>query len=712
MTSVLTTGGIAIGVMCLTLAAIHVLMARRLPNAVANRWFAVTAALAAINAFIEPLAFSTGDIGSHVPALKWAIFVQGLCWIAFVWYVRYYSGTARRWLAWLVSAGFGIALVVHVVSPYGVLYSEIQSLRIVRLPWGESYSLPQGPLNPWRIVSDTAILLLVVYVADAGLSLVRRGSRHRARRLAAATTCLLVALIHGSLVDLGVLTQPYLMSYAFLALLVVVGLDLADDAVRAAKLSRQVRESERRWSALLQKARLLVATMDGRGVVQDVNPFFSHQTGFTDEDVVGKPLDELLPSEERDRIAGVLAQARTADVLDSTDTRLRTKEGNELAIHWSHVPLTGDGGESAGMVSVGADVTEQRRAEIARDRAVRELEQLRDRLKEENLYLREEIQLDRGGMNMVGESDALAYVRHRIREVGMTDTTVLIHGETGVGKELVAHAIYTCGGRSDRPFIRVPCAALPSSLIESELFGHVAGAYTGATGERKGRFELADGGTILLDEVGELPLELQGKLLRVLQEGEFERVGSSTTIHVDVRVLAATNRDLSAEVAAGRFRSDLYFRLNVFPITVPPLRDRRSDIPLLVEHIVRTIAQRLGRHLTEVPASVLRQLQNYDWPGNVRELGNVLERAVITSRAPELRLPEPLVSAPVESPEEADGNGEWLRPLKDIEKQHIQRTLGWTKGRIAGPGGAAEILGLHPNTLRSRMQKLGISAKR
>lgn len=712
MTNVLMTAGIAIGTICLTLAAIHLVVARRLPHSSAHRWFAVAAAFAAANAFIEPFAFTSDELDPHALALKWSILFQGLCWIAFVWYVRHYSGTARRWLAWVISVGFSIALVVHVISPHGVLFSEIRSLRVFELPWGEAYALPRGPANPWRIVSDLTILLLVVFVADAGISLLRRGSRRRGRRLAAATGFLLVALVHGSLVDLGVLNQPYLMSVAFLAVVVVMGLDLADDAARAAALSRQIRENERKWSALLKKVQLFVTSFDGSGIVDYVNPFFSRVTGFVNEDVIGRPLDELLPSNERARVSAEFARVLDGDALDSTESHLRTKQGGERAVHWSHVLMSGDDGRPAGLLSIGADVTEQRRAEVARDEAMHELEQLRDRLREENLYLREEIQLDRGGMNMVGESDALAYVRHRIQAVCATDATVLIHGETGVGKELVAHAIHARSPRGNKPFIRVPCAALPPSLIESELFGHVAGAYTGATRERQGRFELADGGTILLDEVGELPLELQGKLLRVLQEGEFERVGSSTTIHVDVRVLAATNRDLAKEIEAGHFRNDLYFRLNVFPITVPPLRDRRSDIPLLVDHFVRSISQRLGRHITEVPASVLRQLKQYDWPGNVRELENVLERAVITSQEPELRLPEPLVSVAAESSGETHSGDEWLQPLKDVEKQHIQRALAWTKGRIAGPGGAAAILGLHPNTLRSRMQKLGVRSGR
>jgi PAS domain S-box-containing protein len=498
------------------------------------------------------------------------------------------------------------------------------------------------------------------------------------------------------------------MSAAFLGVVVLMGLDLADDAVRAAELSRQVAENDRKWARLLEKAKLLITSLDGQGNVDYVNPFFSNVTGFSADDVVGKPLGELLPSNDRARVSAEFARALDGDGPSSSETHLVTRDGGDRAVHWSHVILSDPDGEAAGLLSIGADVTDQRQAETARDEAMRELEQLKDRLAEENLYLREEIQLDRGGMNMVGESDALAYVRHRIQDVCATGATVLIHGETGVGKELVAHAIHTCSARSDKPFIRVPCAALPPSLIESELFGHVAGAYTGATGERQGRFELADGGTLLLDEVGELPLELQGKLLRVLQESEFERVGSSTTVHVDVRVLAATNRNLAKEVEAGRFREDLYYRLNVYPITVPPLRDRKSDIPLLVDHLVRSLSQRMGRDITEIPASILRKLREYDWPGNVRELENVLERAVITSPGRELRLPEALASAPAETHAPTDSNEDFLRPLRDVEKQHIQRVLENSRGRIAGPGGAAEILGLHPNTLRSRMQKLGV----
>jgi transcriptional regulator with GAF, ATPase, and Fis domain len=290
---------------------------------------------------------------------------------------------------------------------------------------------------------------------------------------------------------------------------------------------------------------------------------------------------------------------------------------------------------------------------------------------------------------------------------------VLILGETGVGKELIARTIHKESPRSGGPFVVVNCAALPPSLIESELFGHEKGAFTGADRQRRGRFELAHRGTIFLDEVGELPLEMQPKLLRVLQEGEIERVGGSQPIPVDVRVIAATNRDLKADIGAGRFREDLFYRISVYPITVPPLRDRREDIPSLVRHFTRHFARRRGRDISEIPAEVMRRLDSYQWPGNVRELQNVIERAVLTSTGGVLKLAGPLLndSGKPTSPD-APEMGEGLMTLDDLERRHIERVLASTRGKISGPGGAAEVLGLHANTLRYRMKKLGITVGR
>ncbi len=309
--------------------------------------------------------------------------------------------------------------------------------------------------------------------------------------------------------------------------------------------------------------------------------------------------------------------------------------------------------------------------------------------------------------SMVGDSPALRRVHEQIAQVAPTDSTVLIQGETGTGKELVARAIHDGSKRRERPLVRINCAALPRELVESELFGHEKGAFTGALQQRRGRFELADGGSLLLDEVGELPLEAQAKLLRVLQEHEFERVGGTRTLRADVRVIAATNRDLQAQVRDGRFRADLYYRLNVFPIVVPPLRERRGDIPQLLRHFAAKAARKLGRGVDGIAAPFTERAIAYDWPGNIRELENLVERALIMCDGALLDGSELFVgtppAAPVSSPPTA---GETT--LVDVERAHIVHVLERTRGVIEGDAGAARLLGLHPSTLRGRMRKLGI----
>ena len=303
---------------------------------------------------------------------------------------------------------------------------------------------------------------------------------------------------------------------------------------------------------------------------------------------------------------------------------------------------------------------------------------------------------------IVGSSQELRAVLEQVRMVASTDATVLIGGETGTGKELIAHAIHTLSHRTMRPFVKVNCAAIPAELLESELFGHEKGSFTGAVAQRIGRFESAHGGTLFLDEIGELPLHLQTKLLRVLQEQEFERVGGSRTIQVNVRIVAATNQDLKKMVAESRFRADLYYRLAVFPVRVPPLRERREDVPLLARYFVQKHARRMGRHIESIPADVLDALTKYDWPGNIRELQNVIERSVVLSNGPELHIDAPEMigrAAPVVS----YGRASNLTELS--ERARILQVLKETRGQVGGPGGAASRLGLKRTTLQSRIRK-------
>ncbi len=335
------------------------------------------------------------------------------------------------------------------------------------------------------------------------------------------------------------------------------------------------------------------------------------------------------------------------------------------------------------------------------ENALEEIRQLKDQLEAERAYLQEEIKLEFNHENIIGRSDEIKYVFYKVEQIASSDTNVLVLGETGTGKELVARAIHGLSQRKDRALVKMNCAALPSNLIESELFGHEKGAFTNAHSRRLGRFEVANGTTLFLDEIGELPLDLQPKLLQVIETGEFERLGSSETIKVDVRIIAATNRNLEAEVRKGTFREDLWYRLNIFPITLPPLRARREDIPLLVHFFVDKISKRLGKSIRVIPVSVMSALESYHWPGNIRELENVLERAVINSSGPKLHLVDELKQP---SKDLTNAN----RSLADVERAYIVRVLEQTRWKVSGENSAAEILGLNRSTLRARMRKLDI----
>jgi transcriptional regulator with GAF, ATPase, and Fis domain len=358
--------------------------------------------------------------------------------------------------------------------------------------------------------------------------------------------------------------------------------------------------------------------------------------------------------------------------------------------------------------NVFASAIERRRADLDLQQAYVEIRKLKDHLEAENVTLREEIKISIKDDELIGKSHAFRTVLHQVEQVGPTDSTVLLLGDTGTGKGLIARRIHEQSERKDRPLVIVNCAALPAALIESELFGHEKGAFTGAVDRKIGRFELADGGTIFLDEVGDLPLELQAKLLRILQDHEFERLGSSTTRTVDTRVIAATNRNLDMLIEKGEFRADLYYRLSVFPIRIPSLRERRDDIPLLVWFFITNLQGRLGKTFERVPAPVMDALISYDWPGNIRELRNIVERAMILSPGPKLELGDILpvgrtgmsVSAP--TPERPGAS------LEEVESAHIISVLEECGWRVRGKDGAAERLGLKRSTLQSRMQKLGI----
>ena len=378
------------------------------------------------------------------------------------------------------------------------------------------------------------------------------------------------------------------------------------------------------------------------------------------------------------------------------------KQGKERYYIRLFSPVTDAQNKVTHVIGYGQEITDLKKSENALREALKEVKYLKDRLQAENTYLQEEIKLTHNFEKIVTRNKKYKEVLASIKQVAATSATVLILGETGTGKELLARAVHSISKRSDRPIVKVNCATLPANLIESELFGHEKGAFTGALTQKKGRFELADGGTIFLDEIGELPLELQSKLLRVLQEGEFERLGNPNTIKVDVRVIAATNKDLEAAVTKKEFRVDLFYRLNVFPITSIPLRERKDDIPLLAHHFYHKYASQFGMEIGVIPKRVIDSLQDYHWPGNIRELENIIERAVIISKGKKLNLGD-FSPQRMGIPQKDE-----ITSLQENERSHIISALDSTNWRISGDRGAAKLLGVKRTTLNARMKKLNI----
>ena len=466
----------------------------------------------------------------------------------------------------------------------------------------------------------------------------------------------------------------------------------------------QLRDSEERFHNMADNAPVMIWVTGPDGRCNYINKQWLDFTGRTAEQELGDGWLQCVHFEDYDACIDNFTSHFDARQAFEMEYRLRRGDGEYRWVYDSGVPRFSSDGAFLGYIGSAMDITERKAAEVALRTANEELHQLKNQLEAENIYLQQELQRDEKFGEIVGDSDAIKYVLFKITQVAPTDSTVLVTGETGTGKELVARAIHGSSSRKDRPLIKVNLAALSPTLIESELFGHEKGAFTGAVGRKQGRFELADGGTIFLDEIGELPLELQAKLLRVIQENEFERLGGSRTLKVDVRIIAATNRNLKLEVEQGTFREDLWYRLNVYPITVPPLRQRREDIPLLVEHFAAMYAKKAGKIISSVSPRAMQSLKDHSWPGNIRELANVIERAVIHTQGSVLHV--------VDQFEPADDDSVPTQTLEEVERDYILRTLESTGWRVEGKHGAAKILGLNPSTLRTRMLKLGIQRRR
>lgn len=476
-------------------------------------------------------------------------------------------------------------------------------------------------------------------------------------------------------------------------------------------------ETERDNQLLLSAVGDGIYSIDSEGLATYVNPAGARMLGWQPEEMIGKNIHLIHHHSHADgshypvEQCPIYKAVRDGMIHEGRQEVFWRRDGSMFPVEFTSTPVISDG-RIVGSVVVFRDITERRNTETQLQSALSELQELKQRLELQNAYLQEEIRIEHNYREIVGQSEPILKIVKQIDVVGPTDASVLIHGESGTGKELIARAIHQASKRSEYPLIRVNCAAIPAELFESEFFGHVKGAFTGALRDRIGRFELADGGTLFLDEIGEIPLDLQSKLLRVLLEGQFERVGEERTRRVDVRIITATNRNLRQEVKAKRFREDLYFRLNVFPIHSPALRERPMDIPLLADHFIKQIGPRLNRTGRMLRKADIERMQRYSWPGNIRELQNVIERVLITSQGVELfidlqdeverpsqqTLPSPVHAGTILTDAE----------IRQLEQDNVKAALRASNGRLFGKGGAAEILGLKPTTLASRLKRLNI----
>lgn len=599
------------------------------------------------------------------------------------WFFCYYTGYCRKYVQWLLSGGMLVSYVM-------LLFTKDFDSPIL-----------------WNLTAHIVLLGIIIFGFISARFQYRRGEKRSAILLATALFLLSllgiddIVMVHWEGVKLFDFPDNVLpLDYFLVFFMIIMGLKLARDMQHKYRLEKTINAQESRWSALLENVNLLVVGVERDGTVFYINPFYLDITGFAKNDVVGQHYMKLIPDDQKEVLTEMTGKLKSPADFPYYENTILTRDGEEKIIGWSLVGLYSENGEFVNSISIGADITQRRKA-------FEEIEALKAKLEMENVILKAELGHMHTEGKIRGESDAIKYVLHRAKQVAETDTTVLLEGETGVGKELVANYIQSNSKRADLPFVKINCSALSASLLESELFGHVRGAFTGADRSKKGLVEMADGGTLFLDEIGEFPLELQPKLLRFLQEGEFMAVGGESQKRVDIRIIAATNRELLKEIENKNFREDLYYRINVYPITIPPLRNRKEDIPEFIDLFVQKFAKEHGKTVAKISKTVMDQMMDYHWPGNIRELENVIERAIIICDSDTLKLKD----VPLQLKGSKDTNSKFgkITTLENAERDHIMKALKASDWKIHGHGGAAEILGINPNTLRSRMKKLNIS---
>jgi formate hydrogenlyase transcriptional activator len=597
----------------------------------------------------------------------------------FPWFIYLYTGYGKKTILYSIDA-------LLLLSYIAMVFTKTES-----------------PVTLWVLLVLIVLASNLVYGFYAGMMQLKKSDKKNGRWLIIAMSFYAVLFLLTVINQLGngyfskLLGTPLFFPINLfpLSFMVIMGIRLRENIFEKYKLQKILRWGDNRWDSVVENMQLLIVELDDKGIIKYINPYAIKALGYQSaEELIDKNwFDSFIPTEEIERRKSLHRELlKDGKLLPNWTSHTLTKNGAKLIINWTNVFIYNNKSGITGTMSIGLNISEQ-------ENALEEVQSLKIELAKEDLTFKEEFGADEP--DIIGNSEAILYAIQKTRQVASTNATVLLEGETGVGKELFANLIHKHSNRSKKTLIKINCAALPPELIESELFGHEKGSFTGALQARKGRFELANEGTIFLDEIGELPLPLQSKLLRVLQNGEFERIGGQETIKVDVRVISATNRDLLQEVRSSRFREDLYYRLNVYPITIPPLRNRKEDISLLVKHFVKKFSDEHHKQIDNISKGDMIRLNTYPWPGNIRELINVIHRSIISSKGSTLKL-DWLNNSSAETPVAAFS-------IEEVERAHILKVLKDCNGKINGGDGAAIKLGLNPNTLRSRMKKLNIS---
>ncbi len=600
----------------------------------------------------------------------------------FPFFICSYSGFCKPVLKWSITSLMAISVLMLLV-------------------WGFN-----DGVQYWNIVAHVSTIGIIVYGLLASRYLMLKGQK-RSGKIVFALFALFGLLIFEDIVHVH-LTEYYPfdlpngimpLDYYLLFFIAFMGSEIYLVFKRSMDVEHQLNMHSKRYAEVIGNITLLTIEVNSNGQLIKVNPYFAEITGYKSEDLQCEDWVKLIVPEneieERKKIyQSISPESRNLSYYGS----LLTKSGELKKMSWTVVARFSETNEYKGIIGFGLDITERENAYV-------KIQELKDKLELENRSLKSQISDSISNCSIICESSASVYAYEKAIEVAKTDSIVLLEGETGVGKEVFAKLIHQESLRSDKEMITINCSAIPKDLIESELFGHEKGAFTGASKLRKGKFELASGGTLFLDEIGELPLEVQPKLLRVLQDGMLERVGGEKSIDTDVRIIVATNRVLKQEVKLGNFRKDLYYRLNVYPITIPPLRKRKEDIPVLTEYFTNLYSEKYNKGISAISENTHESFLKYSWPGNIRELKNVIERAVINNKSEVLKTYGLLEEVKANQVEEKLSD---LDSLEEVERKHISEVLESVNWKIHGANGAAEILKMNPSTLRSRMKKLNI----